>query len=320
MLAPFRQFEAGVRALSGAAAQISARVLPDLEREFTSLCAAQSDSSAFEEMFRDAFSFSLGGKEDAIKSLIVVAMPSPPGLIRWETKTGFALTLLPPIYANRDRDMCRLKDLSRACFDAAGYRTYPLVLPKKRLCAAVGFGKYGRNHLLYVPGMGSALRLTVFGSDLPCEEETKIADDLFLPRCKSCGVCQRSCPTRAIGNIGETLDVDRCLTYWNESEREWPAFLAPSVHHAIVGCVRCQERCPENAGVWSETILAEFTKAETDQILAGVPLKALSSETTDKILTLGLDRYYDVLRRNLTALLSSESGGGGRICDTISLT
>ena len=66
----------------------------------------------------------------------------------------------------------------------------------------------------------------------------------------------------------------------------------------------CQKVCPANKDVikWIEPG-ATFDNEETGLILDGVSKDRLPRKTLDKIKRLDMMRYYDVLRRNLKALI-----------------
>ena len=70
-----------------------------------------------------------------------------------------------------------------------------------------------------------------------------------------------------------------------------------------MGCLRCQQACPENAAV---ELLVEpperFDEAETAAILSGEQA-ALSAATRDKLDRCGLDYSAALIARNLRALL-----------------
>jgi hypothetical protein len=68
----------------------------------------------------------------------------------------------------------------------------------------------------------------------------------------------------------------------------------------------CQKVCPANKDVvkWIEAG-ATFDNEETDLILNGVAKERLSPKTFEKLKGLDTMRYYDVLARNLKALIEN---------------
>jgi epoxyqueuosine reductase len=70
----------------------------------------------------------------------------------------------------------------------------------------------------------------------------------------------------------------------------------------------CQKVCPANKDVvkWIEAG-ATFDNEETDLILNGVSKEQLPPETLEKLKGLDIMSYYDVLARNLKALIEKPS-------------
>ena len=80
----------------------------------------------------------------------------------------------------------------------------------------------------------------------------------------------------------------------------------PAWHHCAVGCLRCQQACPENATVDLRTAPAEdFDAAESAAILAAMPAAALAAVTREKLARCGLDYSPELIARNLHALLGA---------------
>ena len=164
---------------------------------------------------------------------------------------------------------------------------------------------YGKNNICYVPQMGSFHRLVAFYTDLPCPEDTWQEVEM-LEDCHDCLACLRGCPTGAISSDRFLLRAERCITFHNEKAGDipFPAWLDPSWHSCLVGCLDCQRICPENKGFleWIEEG-AEFSQEETALILEGVPKDQLPAETATKWKQLDLDKDYDIFPRNLRVLL-----------------
>ena len=131
----------------------------------------------------------------------------------------------------------------------------------------------------------------------------------LLERCESCEACSRACPTGAIDRDGLVLRGERCLTLHNESAADLPAWVEPSWHHCLFGCLRCQERCPENARVARRVEeRGEFTEEETEQLLRRVEAGRLSAPLAAKLERLGLSFDPARIGRNLAALLAARKG------------
>jgi epoxyqueuosine reductase len=165
-----------------------------------------------------------------------------------------------------------------------------------------------------VPGMGSFHRLATFYSDLPCQEDNW-QELQMMESCQNCSACLRNCPTGAIpsASLGTgtserfLLRAERCITFHNERAGKFPfpAWLDPSWHNCLVGCLHCQRVCPQNKDFleWIEEG-AEFSQEETALILEGIPSDQLPATTVRKLKQLDLIEYLDGLPRNLGVFFS----------------
>ncbi len=140
--------------------------------------------------------------------------------------------------------------------------------------------------------------------DLRSEIEIRRREIGFAPdRCEKCAVCVNACPTGAIDPDRFIIRADRCITFMNERTGEFPAWLDPASHQCLVGCMRCQEACPENMNFRNWIVRkGSFTEEETGLLLSG---KQPSGETVEKLEALSLTEYLPVLPRNLKILLGA---------------
>jgi epoxyqueuosine reductase len=193
-----------------------------------------------------------------------------------------------------------------------GYRAKKtLRLPIKPLAVHSGLAEYGRNNITYVEGMGSFHHLFAFYSDLPCEQD-EWHEMKMLKRCENCRACIIKCPTGAIGEDRFLLHAERCLSFFNEKPANvpFPAWIDPSWHNSIYGCMICQRYCPEDKKFkdWVET-RAEFSQEETALLLSDSS-GALPAAIMEKLDQLELVESLDVLPRNLGVLLNREQVNG----------
>ena len=282
---------------------ISVSHLPELESEYhSSLTNVHIDRQFADRSIQHYIDFSVSGKYPAIRSIIVIASPSPEVEVRFNDKGKIHLLKIPPHYSDRLKVNRNIREITSRIFDGNGYRTYPVVLPKKLLAARSGLARYGRNNITYIPGMGSYHRLTVFGSDFECDQDSWY-DVQMLERCNKCEACQKNCPTGAIGTDHFLIKAERCLTYFNEHPDPFPAWIDPGSHNSIIGCMRCQNICPENIEYRSARVSAEsFSETETSFILKGIPYEELPEKLKLKLGNLSLQHYYKLLSRNITLL------------------
>jgi epoxyqueuosine reductase len=242
--------------------------------------------------------------EDA-KSLIVVTSPQPQFRVVFTWKGKKRPALLPPTYVRYKAVKAAAKELLERILGPAGYRVAAAFLPEKLLVARSGLGAYGKNNISYVPGMGSFHEPAAFYSDLLCAEDYW-QEKQMLKRCQKCSACVRQCPSGAITSERFLLHAERCITFRNEKPGTipFPDWLDPSWHNSLVGCMICQQVCPDNKKFlkWIEAG-PEFSEEETGLILEAIPFEKLPAEIVDKWKWLGLSEDFDVFPRNLRVLI-----------------
>jgi epoxyqueuosine reductase len=249
-----------------------------------------------------------------VRSLIVIAASSPPRLVTFDLGDRQIEAVIPPTYVSseiRSRDL----EVLSGVLQPAGYDVRRVTLPAKMLAVRVGLAEYGRNGLAYVEGLGSFVRLDVFGTDAPLVDDAEAAaasallERLPVPprmrRCLACAWCYHACPTTCIDPGGDRIDPLRCLTYSNEHEGGWPDGLRPDAHNSLVGCMSCQMGCRvnlERGYLLAPVPAARFDWEETAIILEDLPQEKLPEPLRSKLDALDLAEYSPVLGRNLRAL------------------
>jgi len=280
--------------------------LEDLRREIDE----RKESAPFSEQF---FQDYLGWMEykppadlkDA-QSLIVCGYPVPMHRILFTCQNKKIPILVPPTYLFYKKVLNSVEQAIALALTPAGYKTAVAKVPDKLLAARSGLGRYGRNNIFYLEGKGSFVRLLAFFSDLPAGADVW-HEPRMLEACGKCRACLKNCPTSAIKEERFLINAERCLTYFTEmaADRPFPDWIDPAWHNCLVGCMKCQSVCPENAKVkdWVETI-AEFDGTEPVRLLEPVKFEALPKELAAKIEAADLKSMYEVLPRNLKPLLS----------------
>jgi epoxyqueuosine reductase len=179
-------------------------------------------------------------------------------------------------------------------------------VPLKLLAARAGLGRYGRNNLIFVDGMGSCNLLWAFLTDVPAPDDPWSELEV-LDACRHCSHCDRACPTACIPRGSFVIDAGRCLTLYNENQGKFPNFILPSMHHALMGCMRCQTSCPEDMGFAEITAsLGEVPAEATRRILDGAVDDAVLASLRRTLAGFpALDEKEDlaILTRNLKALI-----------------
>ena len=235
------------------------------------------------------------------KSILVIAAPQPQFQVTFSWNAESHSVIIPPnylCYSDRLAENIISRILGRENYVAADN-----LLPKKLLAVRSGMAKYGRNNVVYVPGMGSFHRLIIFYIDLSCPEHTW-QETQMMEECRECEACLKGCPTGVISSDRFLLHAERCISFYNERAGDFPEWIKPSMHNALVGCLYCQRVCPLNKPFvqWIEK-KAEFSEEETALLMEGAPQDQLAPATIEKIEELDCLEYINVLGRNLCALL-----------------
>lgn len=303
----FKNLETRLKEYGAECRTISAGHIPELESEYQmSLSGQQVDKQFVKGSIRNYIDFSASEKHPTIRSLVIIATPSPEVEIKFNLHEKIYSLIIPPHYSDRIKVTGNSRKITSQIFDENGYRTFSIVFPKKLLAVRSGLAKYGKNNISYVPGMGSYHRLTVFATDLQCTYDSW-QDLQILDRCSRCKACLNNCPTGAICGDQFILKAERCLTYFNERSAPFPDWIDPKSHNSIVGCMRCQNVCPENQkfkSVSEEEII--FSETETNLILKDTPYDELPEKLKLKVNHLCLERYYKQLSRNMRVLVEND--------------
>lgn len=262
--------------------------------------------------YSDSLTFSCPPEVGEPKALIVVASPSPAMKVRFQLESGPFDAIIPPTYIAGDA-LKRALTALRSVLGPAGHKVGRARIPVKLLAVRTGLAQYGRNNVAYIKNMGSFVRLDAFCTDAPLQvEDYKGKGSWRLSSCQPCRNCHHVCPTGCIPYDGTVIEAERCLTYFNEHEGDWPEGLDPKRHNCLVGCLLCQERCPvDRAYVRIPKVVAEFDRDETEWILRDLPADRLPAGVRAKLAALDMADYSSVLGRNLRALVGAAAAGEG---------
>jgi len=221
------------------------------------------------------------------KSFLIVAYPASFAQIVLTTEGRRLAIPIPPTYLDDTPERQRLRErLEQA---AQGFQTAPCRGVSQKLLAVLsGLGRFGRNNICYVGSWGSYVNLKAFYSDIPCADVSYPIR--FMDACQACDLCRQNCPTGAIG-AKTAIDAGRCLTLYNENDQPLPDWLPPAVHHALIGCLRCQACCPQNPPLPEKDIKTlECDAAESRDLLAATTT-APGPELTAKLRQFGLHAF-----------------------------
>jgi len=238
------------------------------------------------------------------KSIAVVAVPQPTIKIKFHWRGRVFSLILPPTYIDYVKIDRYVKGLMRQSLRPKSYKFIRAILPVKTLAVRSGLALYGRNNISYIPKYGSFHRLSAFFTDYPCSED-QWQEPRMLPKCQECRICVKACPAGAITEERFLIKAERCLTYLNEKpqDHQFPGWVDPLWHNAIVGCMICQRVCPYNKNVlaWSED-RGEFNEEETEYLLRGEFSGERAAKMGGKLKRVGLD--LTLFPRNLKPMLT----------------
>jgi len=253
------------------------------------------------ERYLEGFEFDVATRLPKACSIIITAAPQPQRKVTFHFNGQSYPVIIPPTYYS-DTD-AQVKNILQNILSSKDYQLYPAALPSKLLAVCSGMAKYGKNNIAYVEGLGSFIRLRAFLSDMPAGRSDWLEPQV-MKECNRCKACVNECPSKAIVPDRFLIHAERCITFLNEGNEEFPEWIDPAWHNSLIGCMRCQLVCPVNKRFikWMEEGEA-FNEAETELILSGVPLNRIPPETAHKLNRCYMQEYLDVLPRNLRALL-----------------
>lgn len=226
------------------------------------------------------------------------------------TMNGSARRILIPFqYFSDDWTSDKLMDvLQKDLIKDPGRRIVDISkrVPLKYLAGRSGLGTIGRNNLVYVEGMGSNCLLHAFATDAPLPGDA-LGEMELLGECRHCHACINACPTDAMGSTRFLIDAGRCISLFNENPGEFPNWILPSMHHALMGCMKCQDVCPENRRIPELVVTLEpVSEAETKTILKGRPDDAFLAALRKKqrlFPAVSPADFLPILKRNLGVLI-----------------
>jgi epoxyqueuosine reductase len=289
------------RGLLARAVPISRR--EDLRWSIEGLHNAGILDEEFYQAYPKRFVFSPPDTIPGARSIVIVASRMPGIRFIFNYKGVKIPAYIPPTYIQSARsNQHALDTLSEVL---APFKVVPAELPKKLLAARSGLATYGRNNITYIDGLGSYYWLAAFFTDMPCADD--VWQELTMKEsCSDCTICMDNCPAGAITGERFILHAERCIVYHNEKPGNvpFPEWMDVSWHNCLVGCLRCQENCPENKGMLDTVEAAEFTQEETEFLLAGTPQEKLPVPLLKKLEEWDLLSSLDIIPRNLRALLA----------------
>ena len=280
------------------------RYLSDLQKEIEKKLNQNLIDKELYQSYLTEFNYSPPNSLTKATSIILVAVPEPKVQLTFTLNGESVKLIVPPTYGERKKER-RTRERLKQILEPAGYKIAEANIPKKLLAVRCGLATYGKNNITYVPGMGSFYSLTAACSDIPATEGD-LQESKMMERCQNCSACVKHCPTKAISSDRFLLYAERCITFHNEKPGNvpFPAWIDPSWHNCLVGCLHCQRVCPENRQVWKWVEEgAEFSKEETDLLLEKPQFDDLPAITAKKLEQHDLESFVGIIPRNLNALI-----------------
>jgi epoxyqueuosine reductase len=276
--------------------------IEDLQEEIDYTLEQAVDSRAFANYTKSAYSFdAIKGFPEA-KSLLVASVFNPAHKVIFQKQDRDIEVLIPPGYVNFRSKQMILQQKIADILTSFGYRTERIILPVKLLAVRSGLAEYGKNNISYVEGFGSFHFLGSFLTDL-ADNDDFWQEPKVMDACENCNLCQLNCPTGAVGADRFLLHGEKCITLYNRNPGEFPDWIKREWHHAIVGCIKCQSVCPQNANAYKEIPLLEtFTVAETDTLLSATEFELLPEDLKARFTQFGFPELHRILLRNIKAV------------------
>ena len=269
------------------AAVAPASLLDEVRRSIERRWAAGEIDAGFYKNSLSSFRYLQGCPIEAPASIILIAMPRPAHILEFSTGGRSFETVIPPTYVRYRQVFEDVRD-DLAAAAPIGSRFEILSAPLKALANRMGLTTHGRNNIGYIDGLGSYFQLIGLLTDAPVSDRAVHvrSEEAALGRCRECRICAAACPTGAIVLDRFLIHAERCYTLYSESVDPIPEGLVPPSPQCLVGCMKCQEVCPENKGrLKYEKAGVSFSEKETAEFLG---LRPDSHE--------GLDRAADKLR------------------------
>lgn len=284
------------------------RSLAEVEADLIELHIKGELSERVFDLYLKNFGYEPSDRLPKARSILVLASPIGRSVIELETKAGKVAAIIPPTYGVHEL-VADNEALLAQVLAAAGSGYERARVPLKSLAARTGLGRYGRDNVLRFEGAGSFVRLDAWWTEIDAEGE-EWGPAMQLPRCASCRACERACPNGCFVSGRFLVDASRCLTFLNEGDAAFPEWVDPKAHNAAVGCLRCQDACPENRGVAGAEVYRRFVlcRAESDALLEGREMPD-STALADVLRAAEMTGESAKFARNLRSLIAAQEQG-----------
>lgn len=269
-----------------------------------------SDNEVYRS-YIDSKKFEVPENFPSAKSIIILAIYSKLGLVNFHLNGKKHEVMVPPNYFNdgttfEDFNNLILKDIIME----PGYKVeFTGKLHLKLLAVRSGLGKYGRNNICFIDEWGSMIYFYAFFTDYQFANDDW-GELKMMEHCENCNFCINNCLTHAIPKPSDenfVINATNCIPVYNEIPGVIPDWIPSEAHNALIGCMRCQKKCPANREVINLTVrLEDITEEETKKILSGNNDKELINSLSKKLKMFvpeNAERSIPVIKRNLELLI-----------------
>jgi len=285
--------------------------LEELQNDFNELdiTGKLSDNATYRSYLKIK-KFQLPEKLPQAKSLVILAISTKLGHVNFHLEGKIHGIMIPPNYYD---DGLEYEDLENLILNdiikEPGYKVEFAHVHLKLLAVRSGLGKYGRNNICYVDNWGSSVSLYAYYTDFEFKEDNW-SELSMMNICKKCEFCISNCPTGAIPTSTENnfvIDVEKCLSLYNEIPGEIPKWMDHNAHNALIGCMKCQAQCPANQKAFKNIKhLESISEKETKMILEGSSEEDLLESLCRKLKMFypsNAKEFFPVIQRNLKLLI-----------------
>ena len=233
------------------------------------------------------------------KSIVIISIPQKISSITFNYKGKKTKILIPTGYVDDGTTFEGIKAriMNDIIKDPVKKLQEQVHLPLKTVSVRSGLADYGKNNITFVDEYGSFHQLIGLYTDKELEDNWRPLNMLRL--CKGCSICIKDCPTKCIRDENFVIDVNHCITLYNELPDPFPEWIPPEVHHTLVGCLKCQYTCPANETRIKEIDkLAELTEKETEFLLGESKDENIHKQIAGKLPRFPSVNNLDYFRRN----------------------
>lgn len=259
--------------------------------------------------YLEAVKYQMPERFPDVQSIIIMAVFTVPMLVNFYLNDKKYEIMVPPQYYDdgieeedlRGTVVNDIIQTSKSRLERAKH------VSLKLLAVRSGLGRYGRNNICYVEGMGSLLTLYAYFTDFQFGTDNW-HQIKTMDICADCEICIRQCPTKSLSEKHFVIDAGRCITLYNEIKGEFPEWIDPQAHNTLMGCMRCQLCCPANHAALKRCgRFEDVTEEETKKIIEGRCDEEVVNSLSRKLRMFSPDNahdYFPILQRNLRVLLS----------------